>query len=277
MPLPKPSFDFAVWGVVWKDLKLAFRDKLRLGVEGPISFLIAYMILAQFGSADAAWDLTLEKALAVPLGLFILMVIHGLWSWATAPRRVYYAQQAELVSAENQLRDMRENADTVLKGQILSLQNDNERTKQENAALTKQLKTQKEEARLHYAQELDKERSRLQKQRTPILSANEKAAQELASEPPELAMARLETSKSKLNEHAKRGRSDVRTGEDLKLWLSSAKKLLEGYVPKQAWRFQGIVCSGEKPLTSHERRALNDAVTLLEVLQGTIKIVDLTK
>jgi len=92
-------FTWAIWDYVLSDLKSGLYAKLRMSMEGIVSLAIGWIVLAEFGSADAAFDFGLEKALVVPIALIVMMLMHGLWSWATAPRAIYKHQQAELRDA----------------------------------------------------------------------------------------------------------------------------------------------------------------------------------
>lgn len=70
-------------------------------VEVIAGFSLGFAMLARFGSRDAATDFGIEKLLVVPLGLVVMFVIHAMWSWATAPRRIHKDQIAwatELIS-----------------------------------------------------------------------------------------------------------------------------------------------------------------------------------
>lgn len=104
------SFLAEVRACVWDDVKSAVRSRLRLFVEAVISFGTGYTLLALYGSQDAAFDFAIEKAWAVPIGLVFLFLIHLLWSWATAPRRVYYEQQQTIRSLLAESDRLREQA-----------------------------------------------------------------------------------------------------------------------------------------------------------------------
>lgn len=91
-----PSFDKAVWSYVIKDFKAGLRARLRIAIEGVVSLALGYLFVAEYGSADAALDFTIEKVLVILAVPFVMMLIHGLWSLASAPRSIYYKQQAEI-------------------------------------------------------------------------------------------------------------------------------------------------------------------------------------
>ncbi len=87
------SYNKVIWERVWADCKRGLVAKMRMVTEGIVSLLIGYIVLAQFGTSGAAYDFGIEKAFVVPIALIVMMVIHGLWSWAEAPRKIYYDQQ----------------------------------------------------------------------------------------------------------------------------------------------------------------------------------------
>ena len=62
-------------------------------IEAPISLAIGWYVLSLLGSEDAPFDFALEKLVVIPVGFLVMMLIHLLWSWTTAPRRLYYEQQ----------------------------------------------------------------------------------------------------------------------------------------------------------------------------------------
>lgn len=62
-------------------------------IEVPFGFAIGWYVLSLLGSEDAPSDFAVEQLVVIPLGLVVMMLIHLLWSWTTAPRRLYYEQQ----------------------------------------------------------------------------------------------------------------------------------------------------------------------------------------
>jgi hypothetical protein len=99
-PFP-PSFDTAVWGRVWRDFRTGLRARLRMSIEGLLTFGLVYAFLARLGSADAAWDFSVEKALAIPAALACFMLMHLAWSWARAPRHLYNDLRAALIDQQS--------------------------------------------------------------------------------------------------------------------------------------------------------------------------------
>lgn len=61
-----------------------------------MSVVVTYSALSMYGSESASLDFAVEKLIALPIGLVVLMVSRFLWSWATAPRHIYGEQQRKI-------------------------------------------------------------------------------------------------------------------------------------------------------------------------------------
>ena len=86
-------FGKAVWSYVQRDIRAVVRGWRRLIIEGTLMYAIACSSLVRLGSVDAATDMSVERLVAIPL-TGVLMLIHVLWSWATARRRIFKDQKA---------------------------------------------------------------------------------------------------------------------------------------------------------------------------------------
>ncbi len=101
------SFGKAICGRVWANFKSGLREKSRLVFEGIVSLGVGWTALAKCGSPSAAYDFGIETVLVLPTSLAAMIVIHLLWSWATAPRRIYNEQVGIIRGLQKEIADLR--------------------------------------------------------------------------------------------------------------------------------------------------------------------------
>jgi hypothetical protein len=140
-------------------------------------------------------------------------------------------------------------------------------------------------------EDLDKARRELDEQKAQALkpyrpppeerpTARELAA--LADRPATSAASgderRLEIARSKINEHAKRGR-DVVTGDQMNTWMEVGADLLQGTVKTTICHkfHRRISSSRDKPIPVSDRKYLELAINALEVIQVNLAVDQLLK
>lgn len=88
MKTPFRSFGLAVWDRVKRDFMEGFSVKARAIPETAITFAVTWWVLATFRNSDSVYDHA-AVYLALPVAVVLFMILHVLWSWATAPRKIY--------------------------------------------------------------------------------------------------------------------------------------------------------------------------------------------
>jgi hypothetical protein len=99
--MPSQTYGRAVWDSTWADAKPGFMSKLRTPIEALLS---AGLVLAAYrlNKMEIAADFAAKTAIGIVAGLAAFAVLHLGLSWATAPRRIFYAMQEELAALVQQ-------------------------------------------------------------------------------------------------------------------------------------------------------------------------------
>lgn len=97
------SFERAVLYHVWKDFKSGFGKKFRLIAETLLAGAIAYVVHKLFANRAAADDLSPEVVLILFGTATGWLILHAVWSFATAPRAIYKEQQLALKDARSKV------------------------------------------------------------------------------------------------------------------------------------------------------------------------------
>jgi hypothetical protein len=90
------SYERALWNHVWSDFKKGFGEKFRLVAEALVVAAVTYAVYLLFGKQSEVKEFQPEMILvlfAVPLAW---LALHGVWSFATASRAIYYETQDAL-------------------------------------------------------------------------------------------------------------------------------------------------------------------------------------
>jgi hypothetical protein len=91
----RPSYRQAIWSQWRKDLTLRALDSVKALRSGSIGIVSGLIAARAFGNMETAANIALTTAASVGIAITVTMVVHLVWSWAAAPRRVYYSQEGK--------------------------------------------------------------------------------------------------------------------------------------------------------------------------------------
>jgi hypothetical protein len=90
------AFERAVARDTWRYFRTWLAKRLQSIPEALVTILVAYEIMRYSGSLTAANEKLWAALAAIPIGLLALAALQLLIGWATAPRRIFYAQETEI-------------------------------------------------------------------------------------------------------------------------------------------------------------------------------------
>jgi succinate dehydrogenase/fumarate reductase cytochrome b subunit len=98
-----PSFYSEVRRIVWPDIKAALSHRVSLSLEAVVAIPMTYFVLGSLGSAGAAWDFSVEKLIAIPLGVVAVALFHVIAGFLKIPWRLHCEQRLRLIEISDKL------------------------------------------------------------------------------------------------------------------------------------------------------------------------------
>ena len=101
-----PSYAGEVYREWWNDVRPKALDQAK-GIRSGVIGLVGGLVVALgTGRVDTAENAAITTAIGIVATLIVGLLAHILWSWATAPRRVFYRQRHDIEESKAKLAEM---------------------------------------------------------------------------------------------------------------------------------------------------------------------------
>jgi small-conductance mechanosensitive channel len=97
------SYDRTLWRAWLEDVRPKALDLGKSLRSGTIGIVAALVVARYYGRMDTAANLAATAAAVLFASILLSMLAHAAWSWATAPRRVFYAQQSTITDLRSEV------------------------------------------------------------------------------------------------------------------------------------------------------------------------------
>jgi hypothetical protein len=114
MESPRPSYNGAIWSQWCRDVKPEAANAARVLKSGVIGIAAGLIVAQQTGKMNTATNAALTTATVLGVTLVVTMVVHLLWSWATAPRKVFCLQEGEILSLQGAVKSTAAERDAAI-------------------------------------------------------------------------------------------------------------------------------------------------------------------